>query len=250
MKILWIVNVLLNDISESLYNRKGNGVWMEALLEDFKNAGEHKLSIATTLPIKETVCYEKDGVTYYVLPDNYPLLYNENKKSNIRAWKQLLDEEKPDLIHVFGTEFTHGLCALRCNKNTPVILHMQGVLKSIARFYQTGLTNREFRTRTLRDWLKRDSMRLQQKRYTKKALKEEEIIRLSKNVISENEWCDAYVKAIAPETKIFHRAESMNPVFFEIPWLAGVLCKRDTNAEKDILCGRKGTVKRRIWQIT
>ena len=220
MKILWIVNVLLNDMHEYLYNQKeSNGVWMDALLSDFKAKGEHQLLIATTLPIKKTVRYEKDGVTYYALPDTYPILYNENKKSNVRAWQELLDTEKPDLIHVFGTEFSHGLCALRCNKNIPVILHMQGILQSIARFYQTGLTNREFGTRTLRDWLKRDSMRLQQKRYAKKALKEKEVIRLSKNVISENEWCDAYVKAVDSRTKIFHRAESMNSVFFETPWL-------------------------------
>lgn len=221
MKILWIVNVLLDDINERLYNRKGGGVWMEALLEDFKKNQDVELVIATAYKVPERIRYEKDGITYYVLPDTYPLLYNENKKKNIRAWQQMLEEEKPDLIHIFGTEFTHGLCALRQVENIPVVLHMQGVLKSIARFYQTGMTDKEFRTKTLRDALKRDDMRAQRKRYYKRARKEEELIRLSKNVISENEWCDAYVKAACPEARIFHRAESMNRVFFDTPWRSG-----------------------------
>ena len=63
MKILWIVNVVLNDFSRHLYKKEGNGVWMDALLEDFKQKGEHEVIVATVLPIKETVKYACGGVT-------------------------------------------------------------------------------------------------------------------------------------------------------------------------------------------
>lgn len=218
MKILWIVNSVLDDLNIFLYNKKGSGVWMEALLADFKANAEHSLVIATVIPTKESIKYEKDGIVYYALPDNYPILYNEKKKKNIQAWRDLLRVESPDIIHVFGTEFTHGLCALRCNKDIPVILHMQGILASLARFYQTGISDAEFRICTLRDFLKRDSMKKKQKKYYQLSKKEQEIICLSKNVISENEWCTAYVKAIAETTNIYYRAESMNSVFFNTPW--------------------------------
>lgn len=218
MKVLWIVNSVLNDLSVHLYNKESNGVWMDALLTDFKSKAEVDLVVATAARVKECIRYEKDGVVYYVLPNDYPILYKENKAGNRKAWKALLAQEKPDVIHVFGTEFTHGLCALRENKDIPVVLHMQGVLSSIARFYQAGLTDKEFRIRTLRDWLKRDGMCQAQKRYMRSAKKEAEVIRLSKNVISENEWCDAYVKSVDSNVKIFRRAESMNPIFFQTPW--------------------------------
>ena len=94
MKILWIVNSVLNDLSLHLYNKESNGVWMDALLTDFKERREHQLVIATVLPRKQALRYEKDGVVYYALPDNYPLLYNEKKKSNIHAWQQLLESER------------------------------------------------------------------------------------------------------------------------------------------------------------
>ena len=80
MKVLWIVNTVLNDFSLHLYSKNGNGVWMDALLADFKGKAEHKLLIATVLPTKETIKYEKDGISYYALPNTYPSLYNENCK--------------------------------------------------------------------------------------------------------------------------------------------------------------------------
>ena len=220
MKVLWIVNSILRDFNLFLYGKEGHGFWMEALLGEFKEKGEHELVVATATLTKQTIKYKKDGVVYYALPDTYPLLYNEKKKGNMRAWEELIQAEKPDVIHVFGTEFSHGLCALRVKGDIPVILHMQGVLASIAKFYQAGLSNKEFRTCTLRDFLKRDSMRKQQKRYFARAKKEVEMIALSKNVISENDWCNAYVKAVAPDAQIYYRAESMNTVFAEAPWAA------------------------------
>ena len=152
MKILWIVNQVLNDLNVFLYQKESNGVWMDALLAEFKERGEHTLIIATVVPTKETIKYEKDSVKYYALPDAYPLMYNENKKKNIQAWKTLLKEEKPDLIQVWGTEFTHGLCALRAADNIPSVIYMQGYLGSIAKYYQAGLTSEELRKSvTLRD---------------------------------------------------------------------------------------------------
>lgn len=219
MKILWIVNVVLNDFSRHLYKKEGNGVWMDALLEDFKQKGEHEVIVATVLPIKETVKYACGGVTYYALPDNFPLLYDENKKGNITAWQNLLAQESPDLIQVWGTEFTHGLCALRQAKGIPSVIYMQGYLGSIARYYQAGIPYEDLKkTVTLRDFLKGDSILQQQKKYQKSALKEREMLSLSGNIISENEWCNSNIRAIVPQIKTYACALSINRVFAEKKW--------------------------------
>ena len=41
MKILWIVNTPIDKLGEALYGKKGNGLWMAALLNDFKNLTKH-----------------------------------------------------------------------------------------------------------------------------------------------------------------------------------------------------------------
>lgn len=219
MKILWIVNSVLNDLSLHLYQKDSNGVWMDALLNDFKKEGEHELLIATVLPIKQTLRYEKDGVIYYALPDAYPLLYNENKKKNIYAWQQLLSTEKPDLIQVWGTEFAHGLCALRLAKNIPSVIYMQGYIGSIARYYQAGIDYKTLkRSVTFRDWIKKDSILQQQKKYQKASKKEKEMFQLSGNIISENEWCNSNIRAIVPNITVHDCALSINRVFAEKGW--------------------------------
>lgn len=219
MKILWIVNTVLNDFSLYLYSKNGNGVWMDALLADFKEKAEHNLLVATVLPTKVTIKYAKDGITYYALPDTYPSLYNENRKKNIHAWKALLESEKPDLIQVWGTEFTHGLCALRAAKNIPSVIYMQGYLGSIARYYQAGISYKALKkTVTLRDIFKKDSILQQQRRYEKSSLKEKEMLRLSGNIISENEWCNANIRVLVPNIRVYECALSINKIFTEKQW--------------------------------
>ena len=219
MRILWIVNSVLNEFSLHLYQKGNNGMWMDALLSDFKARGDYQLAVATTLPTKEIIRYEKDAVSYYALPDTYPLLYDENKKKNIHAWQQLLEEVKPDLIQVWGTEFTHGLCALRLAKGIPSVIYMQGLIGAIARYYQSGIDFKTLKKSvTFRDWLKRDSILQQQKKYQKSSLKEKEMFELSGNIISENEWCNSNVRAIVPEVRVHDCALSINKVFAEKQW--------------------------------
>lgn len=219
MKILWVVNSLLNDFSLHLYSKQGNGVWMDALLSDFKQKAEHDLVVATVLPTKETITYVQDNVVYYGLPDTYPALYNENKKGNIRAWKNLIEREKPDIIQVWGTEFTHGLCVLRIAKDIPSVIYMQGYLGSIAKYYQAGIDYKDLKkTVTLRDVLKQDSILQQQKKYKISSRKEKEMLQLSGNIISENEWCNSNIRAIVPTVKVYECALSINKVFAEKEW--------------------------------
>lgn len=219
MKILWIVNGLLNNFSLHLFNKPSNGVWMDALLEDFKNKEGYELVVATTMKTKKELKYIDENIKYYALPDTFPSLYNENKKSNIRAWQKLIEEEKPDLIQVWGTEFTHGLCALRLAKNIPSVIYIQGYVGSIARYYQAGIPYNELkRTLTFRDVVRRDSILRQQKKFFKQSIKEAEMLKLAGRIISENNWCNANLKAVVPDLKVYNCPLSVNKVFFDYRW--------------------------------
>ncbi len=219
MKILWIVNSVLDTLSQHLYHKKGNGLWMDALLESFKGQQEYQLVIATTAKLNKVVKIVESGICYYALPDQPPTLYDENKAENIATWKQLLDEEQPDLIQVWGTEFTHGLCALRIATHIPSIIYMQGYMGSIARHYLAGIPEYEWKkTITFRDFIKRDNVLQQQKKYYKASEKEKEMLRLAGNVISENEWCGMSIQTISPNINIYTCPLSMNKIFEEKTW--------------------------------
>lgn len=239
MKILWIVNILMGPLSEKLTGKRNGGLWMDALLSGFKNKSDVEIVIATAYKTKNTICAEEDGVKYYALPDNYVIYYNENKKKNLKAWKELIERENPDVIHIFGTEFTHGLCALKVKGDIPAVIHLQGIMESIARFYQAGIPYKELKkTLTFRDIIRRDGILAQQKKFYKAAEKEKESIKLACNVISENEWANAYVKSFYPNVKIYTRAESLNPIFKTVQW------DMEKAERKSIMCTASGyTIK-------
>ena len=219
MKILWIVNTPLGPLGERLYGQRNNGVWMDALMTSFAEHNEHQLVIATTAVISEPIREEENGITFYALPDQPPILYNENKESNTRAWKKLLDDERPYLIQVWGTEFTHGLCALRLAKDISSVVYMQGYLGSIARHYLAGMTHDELKQSvTFRDIIKHDSIVQQQKKYAASTRKEKEMFELSGNVICENDWCENSIRAIVPDVNIYRCPLSINQVFTQYSW--------------------------------
>ena len=219
MKVLWIVNSILRELGEQIYGKPTNGVWMDALLDDFRSKPDYEIVVATTAKRKDVFKFVSGNVVYYVLPDKPPILYNENKKRNVKAWQSLIQTEKPDVIQVWGTEFTHGLCALRVAKDIPSVIYMQGYLGSIARYYTSGISVKDLRASvTVRDIVKRDSIFEQQKKYYRSAKKEAEMLKISGAIISENEWCNANIRSIVPEIKVYSCPLSINRVFTEKRW--------------------------------
>lgn len=219
MNILWITNIPLGALGKKLYGKENNGVWMSALLEDFRHHTEYQISVATTVCANEIVKVEENGVIYYGVPSQVPLLYDENKPENIKAWKEVLSEAKPDLIQIWGTEFTHGLCALREAKEIPSVIYMQGYLGSIARHYLAGISHNELKkTVTLRDMLKQDSIEQQQQKYYAATEKEKEMFRLSGAIICENDWCEDSIRAAVPQITAYRCPLSVNHIFTDYRW--------------------------------
>lgn len=219
MKILWITNTPLEILGENINGKRSNGLWMSALLHDFIQANEHRLVVATSVAVQDTIRLEENGVVYYGIPNQVPLLYDENEKNNSFAWKKMIDREQPDLIQIWGTEFTHGLCALRIAGDIPSVIYMQGYLQSIARHYLAGMTNSELNASvTFRDFIKRDSIFKQQKKYLASVKKEKEMLERSGRIICENDWCENSVKALNPDIEVFRCPLSINTIFSEKKW--------------------------------
>ena len=194
---------------------------MSALLDSVSNSEDFEFIAATTAAVSKTVSVEENGVKYYALPDQPPSLYDENKESNINAWKELFELEKPDLIEIWGTEFTQGLCALKVANGIPSIIRMQGYLSEIAKNYLAGMTPDELKKNvTLRDRIKRDSIAQQQEKYFASAKKEAQMIELSGNVICQNGWGEAVIKSQHPNAKVYFCPLSINSVFQNYSWSA------------------------------
>lgn len=128
MKILWF------EISvPAAYNAAKNPTagWQDALQAILKGNNEIELGIA----FENRGNGEKkviDGVSYFPINTTYNFWDRQRAKvgwqvaidKTLDAAEKTVNEFKPDIIHVFGSEWCFGLLAERVK--TPVVIHMQG----------------------------------------------------------------------------------------------------------------------------
>lgn len=221
MRILWIANIPFGRLAELAGLKGGNtsGSWLNASLDAFAGDTDYEI-IAVTVGRTPDIRTLVDGnITYCLLPGGTVGEYDCTSSENRRVWETVRDTYKPDLVQVWGTEFTHGYLALQVMRGIPSVIYMQGVLGQIARYYLAGMSDDELRLAvTLRDIIKGDWIRRAQKGFQRRAIAEAEMIRLSGNVIVENEWCSTHCKAIAPDCVSFKSKLSIRDAFFRKHW--------------------------------
>ena len=68
MKILWIVNTPIDILGEKLYGKRVGGLWMDALLSDYRKHGGFELSVATVAKVKTIDVIVFSELNVMVLP--------------------------------------------------------------------------------------------------------------------------------------------------------------------------------------
>lgn len=220
MKILWITNIPFgpHNILTGQKNAS-NGVWIGAAYEAIKNEDSLELFIVTVSRVSEIKRIKDGRHTFLLLPGGYPLEYNHKESKNRRAWESIKNELRPDLIQIWGTEFTHGYLALQVMKEIPSVIYMQGVMSQIARHYLSGISYVELiKSITLRDILRWDWITKQQSDFHKRSLTEAKMIQISGNVIVENNWCELHCKSLAANCNAYFSKLNINEVFFQEEW--------------------------------
>ncbi len=221
MKVLWIVNIPFGPLMEMARLKGDNtsGSWLNAALHEFMGDLEVEVCVATTWKGSE-IHYKVDkNISYCILPGGVPLRYNERSEKNRKLWEALRTRFSPDIIHVWGTEFSHGYHAMQIMSDVPSIIYMQGLIDSIARYYVSGLSLKEqICFRGLRDLLMVNPIERARQHFGKRAKTELHMIELSKNVIVENNWCAAHCEALAGKCQIFKSKLPIREEFFQNEW--------------------------------
>lgn len=221
MRILWITNILFGKFSALTGRENGDtsGPWLNASLDAFAGDKEYEIIVATIGNTHKIKTLVEDNITYCLMPGGSVAKYNSTSAHNRRAWEVLKNTYKPDLIQVWGTEFIHGYLALQVMQGIPSVIYMQGVMSQIARYYLSGMSDKELRSSiTLRDIIKRDWIKQTQRKYYRRSLIEAEMINKSGNVIVENDWCSVHCKAVAANCVSFKSKLIIKADFFKQTW--------------------------------
>ena len=219
MKILWVINAVLPRIADACSIKSGvSGGWLTGISESL--AANDSVDLAVCFPYdSEDLCGDADGIRFYSFKSKGWYKYS---KATERRFREIIETFRPDIIHVFGTEFPHSLAvmnaALYCGLIDKTIVSIQGLVSVIAEHYYANLPLSAVYAVTLRDIIRRDNIARQRKKFIKRGKFETETIRLAKHVIGRTDWDEACVKLINDKVDYNFCNETLRSVFYSDNW--------------------------------
>jgi glycosyltransferase involved in cell wall biosynthesis len=133
--------------------------------------------------------------------------------------KAILERARPDLVHCFGTEYAHTLAMARVHPAPEKLLvGIQGLCGVYAQAYMADLPQEVQNSATLRDLLRRDSLRRQQRKFAARGRRETEIMRRAGHVTGRTAWDEYYAKKWNPGIRYHFLNETLRPEFYKGGW--------------------------------
>jgi glycosyltransferase involved in cell wall biosynthesis len=217
MRVLWF------SVTPSMYGKNNTshngGGWISSLEELVRNEKSIELGIA----------FEFNDTSFKVVRDNvyyYPLylwksklqkikkklFFSEEEKRIIPACLKIIEDFKPDIIHVFGSEWSFGL--INQFISIPVIIHMQGSIPPYfnARF-PAGFGKCNFILYNGINLLKTIKQYRADLFFKLRSAREERILKTCKYYMGRTEWDKSLTRLYAPDSLYFYCSESLRAPF-------------------------------------
>lgn len=227
MRILYLLYNHRDSLTEFGNNPKINLSWVDALFEEILKCDNITLGLAVPVNNHTVQKSQKNDITFYGLPD--PEEKGLLKKAFRRFTRatvnihinsyipEVIDDFKPDIIHVFGSENPFGLIARQIK--IPVVIHLQGYLFVLKRKWFAGISRWEqFRYASLKDLLLMRGCYNDSVTFNDKAKTSENIIKNCKYFMGRTKFDKAIVSLISPGSSYFHCEEFIRNEFFEEKW--------------------------------
>lgn len=231
MRVLWFASscgYVPEKTGTSVRRERGyNGAaWVPSLFNEVKKQKGIEMGVCFTMegqPFKN----EQDGVIYYPVPIHrkrwrdkvFDIVYYKQPERDYILWdhyknrfKQVIDDFKPDVIEIFGSELYLGLATFVAS--CPVILHLQGLLSLY--IYTWFPPKVSYYSYLLQDWNpKRIYRRFQLYVYWQRSCyREQEVLRYTKHVIGRTHWDELATKMINPDRIYHYGGEVLRPEFY------------------------------------
>lgn len=193
------------------------GGWLIGAAANMRSNFHIDLTIAAPTPLVDHLM-KIDGreYHYYAIP-----LGKGNEKVNEeyeKYWLNITEEYQPDIVHIHGTEYSHGLSYLKACGNRNVVVSIQGLTSAYYYYYYYGLSWWQvFRNITLRD-LWKGTIFKKKREFKERGRYEIETIQKVDHIIGRTSWDRSRTWAINP-IAIYHFCnETLREEFYTDKW--------------------------------
>ena len=217
MKILWLTNMRLPIIDEIL-GKKANffgGGWLSGLLEQIINTSNDIVLCYPEFDKRETVSGKKNQISFYGVPI-------DAKKNRLgtcaidsikNEFKKILEKEKPDVIHIHGTEFQFAYAMALAADDVGVIERV-----AYAHHFFGNLPRNYTPSRTLKEWIIKDGAKDRYNAFVRRGKYETETIKLVKNILGRTRWDYINCLKINPDMNYYKANETLRNSFYSSVW--------------------------------
>lgn len=231
IRALWLVNTAFPAVDKYLGRPEyvGTGSWMKATMVEMVKRESLEIGIVwASDSVRKYEKFEEGNIIYYLVP-LHPLPVRKKNKLN-RIWANLIrirnlvkrhkysnelrnsiravNDFKPDLVHVWGTELFYGLISNKID--VPVLIKMQGLLSVIKDDYWGELK-----------WHNRISMANEMLSYfdlSNRAKNELNILKLGRYFEGRTFWDHSHLREHNASAHYYDVPEMMRPSFYESKW--------------------------------
>lgn len=226
MKVMWVCNQ--PNESASVYLGRENtiyGGWLSGLSEELSKT-TNNINLVYCYPgvgQKEHDDFVIDNVHYYSFyaPKKFGFSnINANKDHPItrRDFKKIFEIEKPDILHIFGTEYTHALIsAQEFNNKDKIVCSIQGLVSVISDHYLNYIPKEIFNKINFSS-IFRKTLWNQKKDLEKRGMIEVETLNICNNVVGRTDWDKACTYYINSKRFYYHCNETLRNMFYDFKW--------------------------------
>ncbi len=214
-KVLWLCNIVLPDFSQEFGIKRNNfGGWMTGMLHGMEK--EEGVEVSLCFPIidknrlKEGTCKGHDYYTF--LYDVDAVTYTDEL---IQTFEDILEKSRPDLVHIWGTEYPHTTAMLlACQRKgllERAVVNIQGLASVCSKHYLCGIPQE------YREWKSESgiSMEDERRQFEERGKCEVESLKLTRHVIGRTDWDRACAEAINPQVQYHFCNEILKDIFYE-----------------------------------
>lgn len=225
MRVLWFTNT--SSCYSSGTNAYNGGGWISSLEVEIKKRSDIELGICFYANVDRPVKDEQDGTVYYLLPrPKKSLKYTvetvfskpevstfKHEKLAMPALLDVVNDFRPDVIQVFGSENIYGMVAAYVS--VPVVLHIQGILTTCLNAFLPPFVSWKMwllKDKSLRNILYRLSDRIAWRR---NSITEQRLIGKVKYFMGHSAWDERVTKLFNPDARYFYCGEILRSVFYD-----------------------------------
>lgn len=211
MKILWVCNkkpAIISRIQNQLVDCFGG--WLDSMCENIVANSKNSIYI----------CYPSNA---FEQGENENIRFTGFENKNCEScFQKVVDTFVPDVIHIWGTEFSHTAKFIKiCREKNLLdntVISIQGLTSIYAEHYYEGLPFKTVYGFTLRDLIKRDNIKIGKKKFVKRGIFEKEALKITKNVIGRTDFDKSVIDYYNQNAKYYFCNESLRNSFYENAW--------------------------------